>query len=85
MIKGSLKATPEHIYKAFNYDKKVQEAYELGRKDEREGINEKENSSSIDGVQAAPSQDAPEPEKGESDRSFFKRVALKNLQKAMGR
>lgn len=82
MIAGKVNATNEHIYKAFNFDKAVNNAYALGRKDERMGIVEKSESASIDSQNTVQS-DAPiKKEDNESSKSLWNRIAAKSIQLA---
>lgn len=82
LLKGKVKATREHLHKVLDYDDMAQRAYELGRQDERAGIKEKATSISPEGVTAVSNREVPEIEKGESDRAYFKRIALGNLLKS---
>ena len=81
MLEGKVKVTPEHIYKAFKHDDNVRKAYEMGRRDERNGISDKIESTSAEGISAAPSEKI-EPEENESSKSFFNRIIQKNLKLA---
>ena len=81
MLEGKVTVTPEHIYKAWYHDDNVRKAYELGRKDERDGVSEKIASASVEGIAASPSVSI-EPEKDESSLSFFNRIIQKNLKLA---
>ena len=79
MLEGKIKATPEHIYKAFRHDDNVKRAYELGRKDEREGVEEKVQSTSVEGITTTSSKEEIVAEKGESNRYFLDNIIKKNL------
>jgi len=81
MIQGRIQATPEHIYKAFKHDDNVRKAYELGRKDEREGVSTKIASASPDGIQTTHSSPEIKSEEGESSKAFFNRIIESNLKK----
>jgi len=82
MLQGKIQATPEHIYKAFKHDDNVNKAYQLGRKDEREGVSTKIASASVDGIQTSHSSVEIKPEDNESSKSFFARIIDKNLKAA---
>lgn len=83
MISGKIQATPEHIYKAFNYDEhvraKAEAGYKLGRQDERSGIKEKVQSVSVDGINTVESSPAIVRQDGESSEQIIKRIIDKNL------
>lgn len=82
MIAGKIQATNEHIFKAFKYDENVRKAYLMGRKDERDGVAEKVNSSSIESITTVPSDEKIVPEKGESSMSYWNKLVSKNLKLA---
>lgn len=82
MLLNKIKATPEHIYKAFKHDDNVERAYELGRKDEREGVEVKIQSTSAEGITTSVSDEKIIPEKGESSMAFFRKIIDKNLKLA---
>ncbi len=83
MIAGKVTATREYLYKATKYDENVRKAYELGRKDEREGITEKTELSSPSATSSGVTTAAKlEPESGESSKSFFMRNAMSALKRA---
>lgn len=88
LLAGKVQATREHLFKAWDYDnmqKRVAEAaYELGLKDAKEGNLEKQQSMSTDGFSATPAKDVPKIEQGESNRDYFRRIALKNLTQSSG-
>ncbi len=80
MLNGKITTTPEHIYKAFKHDENVQKAYEMGRVDERQGVPEKIASSSPQAViQTTPSSPTIVPKEGQSSKSFFDDIIVKNL------
>ena len=77
LVSGKERATREYIWKAKTYDEQMQNAYELGRQDERELKQEKITGlSSVSGTQAVPRNDAPKQESGENDNTFFRRLYL---------
>lgn len=79
MIEGRITTTPEHIYKAFKHDENVENAYYMGRKDERNGVSEKIQSASVEGIHTLPSTPAIVPKEGQSSKSFFNDIIAKNL------
>lgn len=85
-LAGKVQAGPEHLWKVHDYDhlikrmeSKVRAAYEMGRQDERGGVQEKINSNSYSGINVNPSEDVPVREKDESSKSYFTRIGLRNL------
>jgi hypothetical protein len=78
LLSGKRQATREDIWKVLDYEKAVQRAYQLGKQDRQVEQGEKLASVSTDGISVSRNE-AIEPEKGESDHSFFKRIFLKNL------
>jgi hypothetical protein len=83
MLEGKIQATPEHIYKAFKHDDNVRRAYELGRKDEREGVGERlESASFVKDTGTTQSAPAIKAEKGESSQALWDRIVEKNLKLA---
>ena len=85
MLNGKIQATPEHIYKAFKHDDNVRNAYELGRKDERDGVSTKIASASAEGIQTTYSSPELKPEEGESSKAFFNRIIENNIKKFAGK
>lgn len=81
---GRLNATPEHIYKAFKHDENMEKAYQLGRQDEREGINENVNALSIEGHNTFRSEEPIERKEGESSESVWARASAKALAAVTG-
>ena len=82
LLKGKVQATREHLHKVLDYDDAVRRAYMLGKQDRKLETEEKATSLSPEGVTAVSNKEIPEPEKGESSRSFFKRLALNNVKKS---
>ncbi len=68
----------EDIYKVINYDKNVKKAYEMGRKDAAQGIGEKVEANSFEGVNQTQNTDI-KPEGKETNKQFWGRIAQKNL------
>lgn len=81
MLENKIRPTTEHIYKAFKHDENVERAYELGRKDEREGVKDKAASLSASGINTNKSDPVIEPKEGETSLSFWNRLVEKNLEK----
>lgn len=82
LISGRAIATREHLWKVIDYDKAIRRAYELGLQDRKLETSDRLNSMSADGINTVPSGNVPEPEKGESDTAYFKRLANKRLKEA---
>ena len=78
MMNGSLQATREHLWKVLDYEPAVDRAYKLGRQDERGGNIERVQSLSPMGVPAQPNQEI-QPEKGESNENFWRRIIDRRL------
>jgi hypothetical protein len=79
MIAGKVQATREHLWRVLDYEPAVKRAYEMGRADERSGLNEKINSVSAGGYNVSPNETQVKREDGETSESFFQRLARKNL------
>ena len=72
----------EYVFKASDYEKAVQRAYELGRQDRKVEMNEKVNaSSSNNGISVTSQGDVPTRLPKESGVEYFKRIALNNASK----
>lgn len=82
MLNQKVQVTPEHIYKAWYHDENVNNAYQLGRKDERTGVAEKIASTSAEGITTSASAEKIEPNENETSQSFFQRIIEKNLKLA---
>lgn len=85
LISGKVQANREHLFKVMDYDglqkrmeEKIKAAYQMGREDERSGITERVNVSTIEGTTVQPNK-AIEPIKGEKPIDFFKRAATQRL------
>ncbi len=81
LLQGKVQATREHLWKVRDYDAAVNRAYDLGRRDERSGVNEKLESIAAEGITTSQSEAVPEAEKGETDQGFWNRIAHTNLSK----
>ena len=77
MISGKVQATREYLYKAMMHDENVKRAYSLGLQDKNLVNQEKITSMSAEGVNATGDDNVPEPEKGETDRNYFLRLAAR--------
>lgn len=73
LLKGKVQNTREYIWKAYDFENAIKRAYEMGRTDARQGINENVNVASYDGVSAAPSGNIKK-EKNESNGQFMQRL-----------
>lgn len=82
MLNNKIQATREHLWKVLDYDEAVQRAYELGKQDGSGKKQEKLQSLSAEGVTTVRSDGNVNPEKGESNRSFFRRLVLDNMEKS---
>lgn len=69
----------EDMYKADNYNGNIRKAYAMGRKDERDGLNENAAPAALDGINTRPSKPAIEPQENESDKQFLDRIIAKNV------
>ena len=79
LVKGEIKADREVVWKALDYDAAVQRAYELGKQDRALENKDKAQSLSVEGFSATPQGEVPQPEKGESNTAYFKRIANRRL------
>ena len=79
LVKGEIQADREVVWKALDYDSAVQRAYELGKQDRALDNKEKQQSMSPEGINATPLNEPIQPEKGESNMSFWKRIAQRRL------
>lgn len=77
LLAGKVQATREHLHKVLDYEDAIKRAYELGRQDRSLDNQEKLNSTSYQGVNAAQAQTASPVVAGESSRDFWKRIAEK--------
>ena len=77
MMTGKVQATREHLWKVVDYEDAVHRAYSMGRADERDGVTEKRNASTITGgVNAANTQpDVPAQQKGESFQAYWRKLS----------
>lgn len=83
LIAGKVQATNEHLYKVVSHDDNVNRAYEMGRKDEREGRSDQIQSVSIDSQTSTTP--APVPvvkEEGETSKQLWRRISEKAIQAA---
>lgn len=66
----------EHIYKALLHDEHVKNAYEMGRQEKDQRVQEKINSFSPNNFQANTGDELPTREKNDSDQSWFLKLAM---------
>lgn len=66
----------DDIYKVLNYVPNINKAYKMGRKDALEGIGEKEQASSFEGLNQTPNSEI-KPEKEETNKQLWSRIADK--------
>jgi hypothetical protein len=78
LVTGKVNASREDIWKVINHDENVQKAYLLGKQDASIELKGKRDASSPEGYTTTPSETIA-PNKGESDRDFFKRSYLTRL------
>lgn len=80
VLAGKAQITREHVWKAYDYDSAIKRAYELGKQDKIQENTEKVNSMSFgDSSKNVSSSEKMEPNKGESDRDYLKRLFFKNI------
>lgn len=79
LISGKRQATREDLFKVYDYEPAVNRAYKLGLSDKNEANKEKINALSPDGVTVVSDDSVPKPEKGESNRNYFLRLAHRRL------
>ena len=85
LLQGKRNATREDLWKAVDYENAVKRAYELGRQDKQPEVLERQNASSMDGMQVnSPTRTEP-PKKEESNSQALRRIFLDNLTKLKGR
>jgi hypothetical protein len=84
LVKNEVNATREDLWKAIDYEAAVNRAYQLGKQDRALENTEKQQSISMEGFSATPLNEVPPPEKGESDKKYFKRLAERRLAEAKG-
>jgi len=82
LINGSVQATREHLHKVVDYDDAIRRAYKMGREEVSAGISEKRSAiNNINGINITPTDELPEKEAKESNMSYFKRLAHRNIEK----
>ena len=79
LLKGTVQATREHLWKVQDYDSAVERAYKLGKSDKVEDNKDKLASLSPEGTVVTGDETAPSIEKGESDRNYIKRLGMAAL------
>lgn len=85
LLQGKVNATREHLFKVIDYDDAVRRAYELGRIDAKTKAEEKVNSMSFTPNGGTQQTSGVDPQKGESNSSFWQRIVAKNLASVAGR
>ncbi len=81
LLSGTQQATREDIWKVVDYEAAVKRAYDMGKKDERDGVTEKVNSISTDGNTVVSSGNEITFEKGETGNTAWQKIMAKNLAK----
>lgn len=71
-----------YIWKAINYERDIERAYELGRQEKNSSIQDKVNSLSSAFGNANPADILPARDKGETDQSYFLKLADRRLQES---
>jgi hypothetical protein len=84
LVKGEVKADREVVWKALDYDEAVKRAYELGKQDRALDTKVKTQSMSVEGFTATP-QNEMQPEKGETNSAYWKRIATQRMTELKGR
>jgi hypothetical protein len=82
LLAGKVQAGRGDLWKVIDYENAVQRAYELGRQDNRGGLEEKVNSSSAtEGLNISQNANVQKKESGESSESYFSKLGQKALEK----
>jgi hypothetical protein len=84
LLSGKRNATREDIWKVINFETSVKQAYQLGRQDVRPELVEKQNATSMDGMNVNSQSKVDGPQKGESNSQSLKRIMLENIAKFSG-
>ena len=79
---GKIQATREHLYIIANHKQQLQAAYELGKQEVSQLNQTRANGSSINGMQVNDAIGIPVKDKGETDQSFFVKLARFRLAQA---
>ncbi len=79
VVEGKAQIGLEDVFRAINYEKAVNKAYELGRQDALGKAKEKMGNMSYEGGQISGTRSTLEAEKNESTPNFFKRLAMSRL------
>lgn len=83
LLQGKIKNTREYIWKAYDYEEAVNNAYQLGRQDERKNLSENIEGASYQGGEATPSTSIKK-EKGETNESLLRRLYSNALKSTRG-
>lgn len=75
-------ATREDLWKVIDYESAMERAYKIGLEDRN--LNEKLNATSFEGISNQTQRTQIEPQKGESNNAYLKRVFLENISKLKG-
>ena len=81
LLNGEYRASREDIWKVINHDTNVEKAYKLGLQDASLEIKDKVGASSFTGTSTTTPSEKIEPNKGESNREFFRRIVMNNMLK----
>jgi hypothetical protein len=85
LLAGKVQATREHLWKVLDYEDAVRRAYHLGLQDRKLEAEEKQKLSSVEGGTVSPTETPPPKEEKESDKEYFKRLALRRLTESMNK
>ena len=78
LLDGKIRATSEHLYKAWYHDDNVRRAYEMGRQDAADGVGEKQRLSTFSGGSQTPNSDI-KIEKNETDKQVWGKIVQKAI------
>ena len=71
-----------YVWKAVNYERDIQRAYELGKQEKNDTTKDKINSLTSPFGSASPANDLPTREKGESSQDYFLKLAQRRLEES---
>ena len=81
---GKIQATKEDLWKIAKFDDYMKRAYSLGKQDRKIDLDEKLQSSSVEGITATGSEEIPKPLEKERDEDYFNRLAQFRLKQYQG-
>lgn len=81
LITGRRQATNEDLWKVINFESAIERAYKLGLQDKKIQLNDKMNSSAIEGTTVSTAEEPLTRQDNENGENFLKRIFLKNLEK----